>query len=68
MATPWYKRWEVWKRVLLGLAGALTLAGQMLSVTTQQGQVIAYLVAVLNLAISLLPDQAVARVTGLRAE
>ena len=63
--TPLWQTWGFWRRVLLFTAGVLTLAGQMLSVTSEQARWLAFGVAVVNLAISLLPDAAVARVTRL---
>lgn len=62
-----YKYWSFWRRVLLFMAGAATLAGQTLAVTPQQAQVLAFAVAVLTLAMSLLPDSAVEAVTPLRS-
>ena len=63
--TPLWQTWGFWRRVLLFTAGVLTLAGQMLSVTSEQAKWLAFGVAVVNLAISLLTDAAVARVTRL---
>lgn len=61
-----YRYWSFWKRVLLFAAGVAGLAGTTLAVTAQQAQWLAFAVAVLNLAISLLPDAAVEAVTPLR--
>ena len=61
-----YRYWSFWKRVLLFAAGVAGLAGTALAVTAQQAQWLAFAVAVLNLAISLLPDAAVEAVTPLR--
>lgn len=63
-----YLYWSFWRRVLLFLAGAAALVSQSPVVTAQQGQWLALAVAVLNLAISLLPDAAVGAVTPLKVE
>jgi hypothetical protein len=68
MEVPLWKTWHFWRRVLLFSAGVLTLAGQMLSVTNQQAQWLAFGVAVVNLGISLIPDSAVHMVTKLDVE
>lgn len=65
MDNPWYARWYVWRRVLLFVAGVLALVPQFFTLTVQQGQVVAFITAVIALALSMLPDAAVARVTGL---
>lgn len=62
-----YLYWSFWRRVLLFLAGAAALVSQSPVVTTQQGQWLALAVAVLNLAISLIPDAAVDKLTPLKA-
>ena len=66
METPWYQKWAVWRRAILFVAGALGLALQNFQFTPQTAAVIGYIIAVLNLALSFIPDQAIARVTGLR--
>ena len=58
--------WGFWRRVILFVAGALGLALQNFQFTPQTAAVIGYIIAVLNLALSFIPDSAVARVTGLR--
>lgn len=62
-----WKYWYFWRRVLLFVAGVAGLAGQMLSVTSQQAQYLAFGVAVINLALSLIPDAAVDRVLPVNA-
>lgn len=61
-----YLYWSFWRRVLLLAAGVAGLAGQMLAVTTQQAQYLAFGVAVVNLLLSLIPDAAVGAVTPLK--
>ena len=61
----WYQQWSVWRRVLLFVAGVLALVPQFFSLGGPQAQAVAFAIAVVNLALSMLPDQAVARVTGL---
>lgn len=61
-----YLYWSFWRRVLLFLAGGAALVSQSPVVTLQQAQWLALAVAVLNLAISLLPDAAVGAVTPLK--
>lgn len=61
--------WGFWRRVLLFIAGVLGLASQMLSVTAQQVQWLTFGVAVVNLALSLLPDDvAVRAIPGVRTK
>jgi uncharacterized membrane protein SirB2 len=55
-SVPLWRKWSFWRRVLLFASGVLVLAGQMLSVTAQQAQWLAFGVAVVNLAASLIPD------------
>lgn len=64
----WYQQWSVWRRVLLFVAGVLALVPQFFTLTQQQGQVVAFITAVIALALSFIPDAAVQRVTGLRVE
>lgn len=59
------KSWAVWRRVLLFLAGVLALAPQFFALTPPWAQGVAFAIAVINLALSFIPDAAVARVTGL---
>ena len=57
--------WGFWRRVILFVAGALGLALQNFQFTPQTAAVIGYVIAVLNLALSFIPDSVVERVTGL---
>lgn len=66
MDSPWYQRWSVWRRVLLGVAGVLALIPQFFVLADPQARLVAFAIAVINLALSFVPDQAVARVTGLK--
>lgn len=68
METPWYQQWGVWRRVLLFVAGVLALVPQFFALPIQQAQTVAFIIAVINLALSFVPDKAVARVTGLKVE
>ena len=65
METPWYQSWAFWRRVLMFVAGVLALVPQFFTLPTQQAQVVAFVIAIINLALSMLPDAAVAKVTGL---
>jgi hypothetical protein len=57
-----WRYWYFWRRILLFAAGIAGLAGQMLTVSASQAQYLAFGVAVINLALSLIPDAAVDRV------
>ena len=61
----WYQQWGVWRRVLLFVAGVLALVPQFFTLAPQGASAVAFAIAVVNLALSMLPDAAVARVTGL---
>ena len=65
METPWYQSWAFWRRVLMFVAGVLALVPQFFTLPTQQAQVVAFAIALVNLALSFVPDSVVARVTGL---
>ena len=65
METPWYQSWAFWRRVLMFVAGVLALVPQFFTLPTQQAQVVAFVIAIINLALSFIPDGVVARVTGL---
>ena len=58
--------WAFWRRVLMFVAGVLALVPQFFTLPSQQAQVVAFVIAIINLALSFIPDSAVARVTGLR--
>lgn len=58
--------WSFWRRVLLFVAGVLALVPQFFSLTPPWAQAVAFGIAVVNLALSFLPDAAVAKVTGLQ--
>ena len=66
METPWYQSWAFWRRVLMFVAGVLALVPQFFTLPTQQAQVVAFVIAIINLALSFIPDGVVERVTGLR--
>jgi hypothetical protein len=68
METPWYQQWGVWRRIILFVAGAVGLALQNFSFTVQQVALLTYVIAVLNLLLSMIPDAVVARVTGLKTQ
>ena len=57
--------WAFWRRVLMFVAGVLALVPQFFTLTAQWGQVVAFAIALVNLALSFVPDSVVARVTGL---
>ena len=57
--------WAFWRRVLMFVAGVLALVPQFFTLTPQWGQVVAFAIALVNLALSFVPDSVVARVTGL---
>ena len=57
--------WGFWRRVLMFVAGVLALVPQFFTLPTQQAQVVAFVIAIINLALSFIPDSVVARVTGL---
>ena len=57
--------WAFWRRVLMFVAGVLTLVPQFFTLPTQQAQVVAFVIAIINLALSFIPDSVVERVTGL---
>ena len=65
METPWYQSWAFWRRVLMFVAGVLALVPQFFTLPSQQAQVVAFVIAIINLALSFIPDSVVARVTGL---
>ena len=65
METPWYQSWAFWRRVLMFVAGVLALVPQFFTLPSQQAQVVAFVIAIINLALSFIPDGVVARVTGL---
>jgi len=65
METPWYQSWAFWRRVLMFVAGVLALVPQFFTLPTQQAQVVAFVIAIINLALSFIPDSVVERVTGL---
>ena len=65
METPWYQSWAFWRRVLMFVAGVLALVPQFFTLPTQQAQVVAFVIAIINLALSFIPDGVVERVTGL---
>lgn len=58
--------WGFWRRVLMFLSGALALLPQFFTLTGQQAQLVAFAIAFIGLALSFIPDQAIAKVTGLR--
>ena len=66
METPWYQSWAFWRRVLMFVAGVLALVPQFFTLPTQQAQVVAFVIAIINLALSFIPDSVVERVTGLK--
>ena len=47
------------------VAGVLALVPQFFTLPTQQAQVVAFVIAIINLALSFIPDSVVERVTGL---
>ena len=57
--------WAFWRRVLMFVAGVLALVPQFFALPTQQAQVVAFVIAIINLALSFIPDSVVERVTGL---
>ena len=61
-----WQSWGFWRRALLFVAGVLALVPQFFALPSQQAQAVAFAIAVINLALSFVPDQAVAKVTGLR--
>ena len=58
--------WSTWRRVLMFVAGVLALVPQFFPLAPQWASAVAFAIAVINLALSFLPDAAVARVTGLK--
>lgn len=60
--------WAFWRRVLMFVAGVLALVPQFFTLTAQQGQLVAFVTAVIALALSFIPDAAVAKVTGMKVE
>ena len=60
------KSWAFWKRLLMFTAGVLALVPQFFTLPSQQAQAVAFAIAIINLALSFIPDQAIAKVTGLR--
>ena len=63
--TPLRRTWGLWRRVLMFVAGVLALVPQFFTLPTQQAKVVASVIAIINLALSFIPDGAVERVTGL---
>ena len=63
--TPLWRTWGFWRRVLMFVAGVLALVPQFFTLPTQQAQVVAFVIAIINLALSFIPDSVVERVTGL---
>ena len=57
--------WAFWRRVLMFVAGVLALVPQFFTLPTQQAQVVAFVIAIINLALSFITDSVVERVTGL---
>ena len=57
--------WAFWRRVLMFVAGVLALVPQFFTLTAQQGQLVAFAGALIALALSFIPDSAIARLTGL---
>jgi hypothetical protein len=66
METPWYQSWGFWRRVLMFVSAALALVPQFFTLTSQQGQLVAFAIAFIGLALSFIPDQVVNKLTGLR--
>lgn len=60
------KSWGFWRRALMFLSGALALLPQFFTLTSQQGQWVAFAIAFIGLALSFIPDQVVNKLTGLR--
>ena len=58
--------WGFWRRVLMFVAGVLALVPQFFALSPQWASAVAFIIAVISLALSFIPDSAVARVTGLR--
>ena len=63
MDGPLWQTWGFWRRVLLFIAGAATIAGQVFALVGRDAQIVAYVVALVNLALSLIPDSAVTKMT-----
>ena len=67
MDVPLWRTWHCWRRVLLFVSGAATLAGQIFMLAGRDAQIVAYVVALVNLALSLIPDDvAVRAIPGVR--
>jgi len=63
-----WRYWYFWRRVLMFAAGVAGLVSQSALVTGTQVQWLTLGVAVINLALSLIPDAAVDKLTPLRVE
>lgn len=48
--------WAFWRRVLLFVAGVLALVPQFFVLADDKARLVAFVIAVINLAISFLPD------------
>ncbi len=59
--TPWWRRFEVWRRALMVVAGVLALVPQYFTLPPLAAQAIAFAIAVVNLVLGLLPQKALAR-------
>ena len=57
--------WAFWRRVLMFVAGVLALVPKFFTLPSQQAQYVAFAIAIINLALSFVPDLVVERLTGL---
>jgi VIT1/CCC1 family predicted Fe2+/Mn2+ transporter len=58
--------WGFWRRVLMFVAGVLALVPQFFALSPQWASVVAFIIAVISLALSFIPDSAVAQITELQ--
>ena len=58
--------WAFWRRVLAFVLGVVGLVPQFFPLTSQQAAAFQFAAAVITLLLTFIPDETIARVTGLK--